>query len=172
MNKFLKKNKYLVVAAVVIIVVVAYVYFKGGKDNEAPENRMIETQPQGGSLVLFHMDGCGACSAMMNDWKQASQELQKMGVDVQEYEAGKFQKQMESIGIQGFPTIRLYPKGFPGSDQNEKYIEYQGNRQADDIINFGMSGGSSQVPQGTEMPDDIPQDFGESPGQNQQYTAV
>ena len=45
--------------------------------------------------------------------------------------------QMQQHGIRGFPTIKLYPGGFPNSNP----IDYMGNRSAESFVTFARSGG-------------------------------
>lgn len=88
-------------------------------------------------LVLFHSEGCGHCTHMMPAWKEVSERLKEMGMNVIDLEYMKNKEQVGAANVRGFPTIRLYLNGFP----SEQFIEYKGDRSAESIWKFAMSGG-------------------------------
>lgn len=95
-----------------------------------------ESKPSKGTLVLYHMNGCGHCAHMMEDWFRAREELSKQGYDVLDFEASKNPQAVRDAQVRGFPSVRLYVV-YPSNN----YIEYQGNRSADSLIRFTMSNG-------------------------------
>jgi len=87
------------------------------------------------ALVLFYNGGCGHSRNMRPAWEQAKQQLEQSGqVDCILIEDPV---QMQKYGIRGFPTVKLYPNGFPGSNS----VDYMGNRSAESFITFARSGG-------------------------------
>lgn len=83
-------------------------------------------------VVLFHMNGCGHCKAMMPDWEKFKKNHPK-GIKVLDYEYHKHGDDiMNEYGIQGFPTIlRL------GTD--DSVTTYSGNRSYKSIYDFASS---------------------------------
>jgi len=84
---------------------------------------------------------------MMAAWHQAAQVLRQSGVQVEDLEYSKHKDIVQRCGVQGFPTIRLYPEGvgIPGTNTMDysvgKFVEYRGNRTAESLIKFARSGG-------------------------------
>ncbi len=101
-------------------------------------NPQMESYAGGGgkpALVLFYNGGCGHSRNMRPAWEQAKQQLEQSGqVDCILIEDPV---QMQKYGIRGFPTVKLYPNGFPGSNS----VDYMGNRSAESFITFARSGG-------------------------------
>ena len=86
-------------------------------------------------MVEFYAPWCGHCKALEPEWKIAAGKLKgqvklgKMDVDDDK------NKQIGSrFGVTGFPTIKVFDYG-PKSDS--KAYPYEGQRQAQDIVNFG-----------------------------------
>lgn len=108
-----------------------------------PEPRPSAVQPPQGThakpaVVLFYAEWCGHSKNMMPAWEEASQTLRSYGtVDVIDLEHGRNKDEIQKHNVQGFPTIRLYPEGFP----SQNFVEYQGDRSADSIVKFVSSGG-------------------------------
>ena len=109
------------------------------QDQNNQMNRQMRQESTGNdkpALVMFYSNGCGHCRSMRPAWDKVQEILNQSGrVDAifidDMNEASKF-------NITGFPTLRLYPEGFP----SQKFIEYQGNRSVDSIMKFVQSGGS------------------------------
>lgn len=92
------------------------------------------------ALVLFYSEKCGHCVKMGPVWREFSSKVRKPGIlDVFEFEASKNPEEIKNNKIAGFPTIRFYPEGYPGVAS----IEYKGNRSAESLTKFVMSGGMS-----------------------------
>ena len=111
---------------------------------EKPPNARQNTETLIGdgrpALVLFHSDHCGHCKHMMGDWETAKQQLLSSNqYDVLSFEHGSFPDESKKNNIQGFPTIRYYPNGYPSGD----HVEYKGNRSSDSMVKFTQSGGSA-----------------------------
>jgi hypothetical protein len=68
-------------------------------------------------------------------WDQAKQQLDQSGqVDAILIED---QAEIQKCGVRGFPTVRMYPEGYP----SQNFIEYQGNRSIESLITFARSKG-------------------------------
>jgi len=104
---------------------------------QAPTGSQQGPRPNAPTVVLFYADWCGHSKQMMPAWKQAAQTLSQQGVRVIEMEHGQHKDEIQKHGVQGFPTIRLYPNGFPSSN----FVNYQGDRTAGSIVSFVRSTG-------------------------------
>ena len=93
----------------------------------------VEQRP---TIVLYHADWCPHCVRMRPEWQKMAEALRGKVV-VKEVESKN--PEIGKHNIKGFPTIRLYPTG--GDD----YIEYKGERTADKLENFAMSGSESAL---------------------------
>lgn len=91
-----------------------------------------QPQPKKSTVVLFYADWCGHSRQIKPAWLEASQILKSEGYQVLEKEHGSAKDEIMSQGIQGFPTIRIYPQGYPSSN----FTKYQGDRSAQSIVNF------------------------------------
>lgn len=82
-------------------------------------------------LVLFHGRQCPHCVAMMPAWDEVKKALfGKM--EMRTIEGGDSEMSMYA-SVNGVPTIRLYPQG---TENMEGFVEYQGDRSAQSIIQF------------------------------------
>ena len=86
-------------------------------------------------LVLCHARWCGHCKKLMPEWKKVKQsnlvDSRGLPVDVVDYEADDNKEAIKKYNVQGFPTILL-----EDSATNAEPIPYNGQRNADDIIDF------------------------------------
>jgi protein disulfide-isomerase A6 len=81
------------------------------------------------SLIFFYAPWCGHCKNAMPEF----QKVMKMKKDVAHMiDCDANQDIAQKYGIQGFPTIRYYPNGI----KNGNPREYQGNRTAEDMMDF------------------------------------
>ena len=84
-----------------------------------------------GELVLFWGSWCGHSTAMMPEWEKVEQ----MGIKTQKFESADAEA-MTANGVQGFPTIKYFPKGYqPGAQA----IDYHGPRVAEAMVAFASS---------------------------------
>jgi len=109
-----------------------------GFDDELMEN-MSDDKGRNSSkktLVIFKANWCGHCQRAMPEFRKVEEEGQKSGkYDVMIVDADSEPELIKNEGVQGFPTIRLYPNGLDG----KKYMEYNGDRSAEDISQFAES---------------------------------
>jgi len=106
-----------------------------------PPHPQSQETPVAGSrpaIVLFYMEKCIHSRNMMPSWQQMKQTLEQTNqFDVLSLEAEQYPQEMQRHGINGYPMIRFYPEGFPGS----KFIDYRGTRTTESLIKFVRSGG-------------------------------
>lgn len=106
---------------------------------QAPEfNKKQEKIP---SLVLFYANWCGHSQNFLDIWNQLLK--QNLKCDMIGLEQEKNPKDIEVNSISGFPTIRLYPDGYLPASQD--YIEYNGNRSLESLVDFIQSDGNMAV---------------------------
>jgi len=107
----------------------------GGYPQGNPQNMESFVGSGKPALVLFYSNGCGHSRNMRPAWDQAKQQLDQSGqVDAILIED---QAEIQKCGVRGFPTVRMYPEGYP----SQNFIEYQGNRSIESLITFARSKG-------------------------------
>jgi len=77
-------------------------------------------------LVLFKAEWCGHCSRFKPTWEELKNKI--TNVDFVTYDADSNQSELSTYNVEGFPTIIL--------DNNNKKIEYNGDRSSNNIIQF------------------------------------
>ena len=77
------------------------------------------------------MNGCGHCKKMMPEWDKFQQNAPQ-NVKVSKVEQAEKPDLLEKLGIQGFPTIKLFNNGKPVKD-------YNGERTAEAFASFAKS---------------------------------
>jgi protein disulfide-isomerase A6 len=82
-------------------------------------------------LVEFYAPWCGHCKNLAPEWKIAGETFQE-GDDVKiaDVDATVAQSLATKFGIQGYPTIKFFPKGSTSPE------DYQGGRTADTIVKW------------------------------------
>lgn len=138
----------LIVALIVALGVICYLVMSKSTPEEPPVMlrpppsmpRPLPPQSQKPAVVLFYAEWCGHSKQMMPAWKEATQILSQEGYPIIEKEPSKDMDEIQSQNVQGFPTIRVYPQGYPSAN----FVKYQGDRTAQSIVNFVRSGGKSQ----------------------------
>ena len=95
-------------------------------NNDDPEKIMSSDKP---SLVFFYAPWCGHCKNAKPEFekvmKTAKGKAHMIDCDAHQEIAQKYD-------IKGFPSIRYYPDG----PKNGNPREYQGNRTAEDMMQF------------------------------------
>ncbi len=84
-------------------------------------------------LVKFYLNGCPPCKALAPEWEKLEKELEGLPIKLISLEYNENPELMKKLGIQGFPTIRLYKNGL--EDQNV-FVEHTGQRHAENLIEF------------------------------------
>lgn len=157
-------TKYTVVAGVVIvlIVVIGLMYYSSPKSKTPTRKSEGYTAPPQqaqplAELVLFHANWCHHCKDLMPVWQQAKSSLAGK-VATKELEQGEAGSLPQKYGIQGFPTILLFPSGLSGSIPP---VQYPGPRDVHSIVAFALSGGR----EGFSLPPPQPTPTGLPPSQ-------
>lgn len=154
-----KNRNIMIVIAVIIVAIVIIYYYRSSKESynleeestpindelkKIADEQAHQTHSSHGSpakrptLVLFHAGFCGACKSFLPAWEHAKQQLAK-DIDVMDFQYETEGDIVKQNNIEGFPTVRLYPDGFPSPN----FIQYEGNRTPESLIRFVMSGGRS-----------------------------
>ncbi|KHJ46223.1 protein disulfide-isomerase domain protein [Trichuris suis] len=83
-------------------------------------------------LVEFFAPWCGHCKNLAPHWQSAATQL-KGRVKVAAIDATVNTVMAQRFGIQGFPTIKMFPSGAKSLDDA---VEYTGGRSASDIVQW------------------------------------
>lgn len=149
-----QSSKYLIfilIAVIIVIVVLGFIFYPKKEviivpQHNNPENFQQQQNsgpapaPQGPkpSLVLFHSTTCGYCQQMMPEWQKLKTMPIAAQVDIIDFEFGANPSEAKKNDINGFPTIKFFPKGYG----TQPAITYQGDRTAEAIMNFLINGPS------------------------------
>jgi thiol-disulfide isomerase/thioredoxin len=109
--------------------------------NPDHETKLNDAQAAGGgqgkpSIVMFYASWCGPSKAALPEWQKLEQALKGSPIQVISLEDAQYKKEIMENGVKGYPTIRLYPEGFPGPNP----IEYNGPRTFEALMQFIKSG--------------------------------
>ncbi|KAL5280364.1 PDIA6 family protein [Megaselia abdita] len=85
-------------------------------------------------LVEFFAPWCGHCKSLAPQWAKAASEL-KGKVKLGALDATVHQSKAAEYGIRGYPTIKYFPAGKKTKSDAQ---EYDGGRQASDIVTWGL----------------------------------
>jgi protein disulfide-isomerase-like protein len=80
-------------------------------------------------LIFFYAPWCGHCKNCKPEFEKV---MQKAKGKAHMIDCDAHQDIAQEYGIKGFPTIRYYPRG----PKNGMHKEYQGNRTAEDMLQF------------------------------------
>lgn len=141
----------LIVATTIIIILIIFIlYYRKSPENynssdigskKSSDDVILETpvaplQSGKPSLVLFYAEWCGASKSMMPAWEEIVNKMRGGPIDIITFEHKTHPNEMKENNIQAFPTIRLYPEGYP----SQNFINYSGaDRSAESIYNFATS---------------------------------
>lgn len=146
---------YYVIVGVVIILIVFGIYYwqkptKTTDDpspvkNDLPPNPEHETPLQEDdnkikpTFVMFYADWCGHSRSALPEWKKLEDVLRGSPIATLSLDDASHKKDMVENGIKGYPTIRMYPEGYPSPN----FVDYTGPRTVEAFMNFIKSGGRS-----------------------------
>jgi len=94
-------------------------------------------------FVEFYAPWCGHCKQLAPIWDQLGEKF-KDNEDIVIAKMDSTANELEDIKIQGFPTLKYFPKG---SDQA---VDYNGGRTLEDLTKFVESGGKEAAPTSEE----------------------
>lgn len=96
------------------------------------KKKLSESYSEKPMLVFFYAPWCGHCKRLMPTWKEFKNRMQHK-IKIKEINADKNKEIIRKEGVQGYPTIRLYPYGL-GNKLNMK--EYNGDRTMESLMKF------------------------------------
>lgn len=152
MNKNQRQTLYTVLVVAAVLVVGYFFYMKYYKKDDdhyhvtfaphvqsheipgGPEGRAPHPHPQK-DVVLFYANWCGHCKVFMPMWNDVKRELHS-NANFIELENGTHGTLMAEMGIQGFPTVRVYDGRF---QEAVPYKEYSGPHDRDELREFVQS---------------------------------
>ena len=95
-------------------------------NNDDPEKIMSSDKP---ALVFFYAPWCGHCKNAKPEFEKVIQMAKGRAHMI---DCNAHQEIAQKYNVKGFPTIRYYPNG----PINGKPREYEGNRTAEDMMDF------------------------------------
>jgi protein disulfide-isomerase A6 len=108
--------------------------------------------------VAFVAPWCGHCKALLPEWEIAASKLKKSGATLAVVDATVEESLAAQFGVQGYPTIKIFPGGQNNKSSPRDAMDYQGGRQAEQIVQYVMAEiDRSGVPK--EIPELVNQDI-------------
>jgi protein disulfide-isomerase-like protein len=102
-----------------------------GQVVELTNENFEETIKGKDAFVKFYAPWCGHCKNMAPAYEQVGESFAKhKDVVIAKVDADKHRDLGSKYGVQGFPTLKFFPKGSSTPE------DYEGGREAEDIINF------------------------------------
>lgn len=86
------------------------------------------------TAVAFVAPWCGHCKSLLPEWAQASLKLDGNGAQLAVVDATVEEDLARQYGVQGFPTIRIFPGG-TGKGPSDA-LEYEGGREQHQIVQY------------------------------------
>jgi protein disulfide-isomerase A6 len=82
-------------------------------------------------LVEFYAPWCGHCKNLEPEWAAAAATFNPAdGIIIAALDASTYSELGTKFAVQGFPTIKFFPKG------SKEPVEYEGGRTADTIVEY------------------------------------
>ena len=83
-------------------------------------------------MVVFYAPWCGHCKKLLPKYEEAAKKLKEKNPKIVLGRMDATENEVESVTVSGFPTIKFYP----GNKKDQKPMDYKGERNTEDIINF------------------------------------
>lgn len=100
--------------------------------NEANFNALV-LESNDEWLVEFYAPWCGHCKNLAPEWETAATSLKNSGVKLGAVDATVESSLASKYGVQGYPTIKVFPPGKKGKAQ-----DYKGPREANGIVDYAL----------------------------------
>jgi protein disulfide-isomerase A6 len=88
-------------------------------------------------LVAFIAPWCGHCKALHGEWESAAAKLDGTGAVLGTVDATVEESLAREYGVQGFPTIKVFPGGKGKSARSAS--DYQGGREEEQIVQYALA---------------------------------
>lgn len=83
------------------------------------------------AIVEFYAPWCGHCKNLAPEWATAGATFDESdGIVIADVDATENQALAQKFGVQGYPTIKYFPKGSTDAE------EFEGGRSADTIVKW------------------------------------
>eukprot|EP01083_Nonionella_stella_P072418 195307_1 len=86
--------------------------------------------------VAFIAPWCGHCKALIPEWEEAAKKVHGNGAALGVVDATVEESLASEYGVQGFPTIKIFPGGVTTANSA---MEYQGGRQSAQIVQYVLA---------------------------------
>ena len=80
------------------------------------------------TITYYFLPGCGWCQKFMPEWEKFAQLAKKEGFETAKVNAQENPEEVSKKGITAFPTVEVVKNGTA--------TEYNGERTAEDLLNF------------------------------------
>jgi thiol-disulfide isomerase/thioredoxin len=82
-------------------------------------------------FIMYYADWCGHCKRTKPEFEKLGDKYKNIKIVAINAEDPQYKDLVKSQGINGFPTIRLYPSGM-----KNKHDEYSGSRTYEDFTSY------------------------------------